>query len=90
MSNLCHEQIEKFTEIIVIFHNKNFLHWTFRKVVDWILVPACSVWGCPPLITRNGPASYIMSFAEGEVLLIQVQPPGYHVEAFQGGYCLPT
>jgi hypothetical protein len=32
----------------VIFHNKNFLHWTFRKVIDWILVPACSVWVAHP------------------------------------------
>jgi hypothetical protein len=29
MSTLCYEQTEDLTGVLVIFHNKNFLHWTF-------------------------------------------------------------
>jgi hypothetical protein len=29
MSTLCYEQTDDLTGALVIFHNKNFLHWTF-------------------------------------------------------------
>jgi hypothetical protein len=48
MSNLCYEQREDLTRVRVIFHNENFLHWTFRKS----LVLDRTGFSCPGFLTQ--------------------------------------
>jgi hypothetical protein len=68
MANLCYKQTQDLTAVMVIFHNKNFLHWTFRRFAVGVLLGAESHSGyagscdCPLLITWNRPASLTSQF----------------------------
>src|SRR5258708_5324500 len=37
MSNLCYKQTQDLTAVMVIFHNKNFLHWTLGILLQFFL-----------------------------------------------------